>query len=47
MLSEVIIVVLFEKGWICYVKGYDVDCQSLNYKVGDNYLIYVCGKSNQ
>lgn len=24
-----------------------MDCQSLNYKAGDNYLTHACGKSNQ
>lgn len=47
MPSEAITVVLSEKGWIRHAKGHDVDCQSLNYKAGDNYLTHACGKSNQ
>lgn len=35
-----------EKGWIRHAKGHDVDCQSLSYKAGDNYLAHACGKSN-
>ncbi|MCG3759072.1 DNA topoisomerase IV subunit A [Vibrio cincinnatiensis] len=46
MPSEAITVVLSEKGWIRHAKGYDVDCQSLSYKAGDNYLAHACGKSN-
>ncbi|WP_337918840.1 hypothetical protein, partial [Vibrio cholerae] len=42
--SEAITVVLSEKGWIRHAKGHDVDCQSLNYKAGDNYLTHACGK---
>ncbi|MCG3724510.1 DNA topoisomerase IV subunit A [Vibrio cincinnatiensis] len=46
MPSEAITVVLSEKGWIRHAKGHDVDCQSLSYKAGDNYLAHTCGKSN-
>jgi topoisomerase IV subunit A len=45
--SEAITVVLSEKGWIRHAKGHEVDCQTLNYKSGDNYLAHACGKSNQ
>jgi topoisomerase-4 subunit A len=45
--SEAITVVLSEKGWIRHAKGHDVDCQTLNYKSGDNYLAHASGKSNQ
>ncbi|MBL4237909.1 DNA topoisomerase IV subunit A [Vibrio fluvialis] len=47
MPSEMITVVLSEKGWIRHAKGHDVDCEGLNYKAGDNYLAHACGKSNQ
>lgn len=47
MPSEAITVVLSEKGWIRHAKGHEVDCESLNYKAGDNYLAHACGKSNQ
>lgn len=45
--SEAITVVLSEKGWVRHAKGHDVDCQSLSYKSGDQYLAHACGKSNQ
>jgi topoisomerase-4 subunit A len=45
--SEPITVVLSEKGWIRHAKGHDVDCQSLSYKSGDQYLSHANGKSNQ
>ena len=45
--SEVITVVLSEKGWIRHAKGHDVDPNTLNYKSGDNYLAHARGKSNQ
>lgn len=45
--SEAITAVLSEKGWVRHAKGHDVDCQSLSYKSGDQYLAHACGKSNQ
>ena len=45
--SEIITVVLSEKGWIRHAKGHDVDPNTLNYKSGDNYLAHARGKSNQ
>ncbi len=45
--SELITVVLSEKGWIRHAKGHDVDGRGLNYKAGDGYLAHACGKSNQ
>lgn len=47
MPSEMITVVVSEKGWIRHAKGHEVDCHSLSYKSGDNYLTHACGKSNQ
>ncbi|EKO3943644.1 DNA topoisomerase IV subunit A [Vibrio fluvialis] len=47
MPSEMITVVLSEKGWIRHAKGHEVDCEGLSYKAGDNYLAHACGKSNQ
>lgn len=44
--SELVIVVLFEKGWVCCVKGYDIDVEVFSYKVGDSYLVSVMGCSN-
>lgn len=45
--SELITVVLSDKGWIRHAKGHDVDCRGLNYKSGDEYLAHACGRSNQ
>lgn len=45
--NEAITVILSEKGWIRHAKGLDVDCQSLSYKAGDQYLAHAQGKSNQ
>ncbi|MDO6543652.1 DNA topoisomerase IV subunit A [Photobacterium sanguinicancri] len=45
--SEIITVVLSEKGWIRHAKGHDVDPSTLSYKSGDNYLAHTRGKSNQ
>ncbi|WP_165310300.1 DNA topoisomerase IV subunit A [Vibrio ziniensis] len=47
MPSELITVVLSEKGWIRHAKGHDVDGNSLSYKAGDAYLAQASGKSNQ
>lgn len=47
MPNEMITVVISEKGWVRHAKGHDVDCHSLSYKAGDNYLAHACGKSNQ
>ncbi|NIY90878.1 DNA topoisomerase IV subunit A [Vibrio diazotrophicus] len=47
MPSELITVVLSEKGWIRHAKGHDVDGASLSYKSGDAYLAQASGKSNQ
>lgn len=47
MPSELITVVLSEKGWIRHAKGHDVDGASLSYKAGDAYLAQAIGKSNQ
>lgn len=43
---ELVIVVLFEKGWVCVGKGYDLDVEGLSYKFGDSYKVLVWGKSN-
>lgn len=46
MLVDFVIVVLLKKGWVCVVKGYEVDVVGLSYKVGDEYLMCVLGKLN-
>ncbi|MDA9556355.1 DNA topoisomerase IV subunit A [Vibrio sp.] len=45
--SEVITVVLSDKGWVRHAKGHEVDPSTLNYKSGDKYLAHARGKSNQ
>lgn len=35
ILIEDVIVILLEKGWVCCVKGYDIDVKGLVYCVGD------------
>ncbi len=45
--SELITVVLSQKGWARAAKGTDVDARSLSYKSGDAYQAHATGKSNQ
>jgi topoisomerase-4 subunit A len=45
--SEVITVVLSQKGWVRAAKGAEVDVRTLNYKSGDAYQAHAVGKSNQ
>ncbi|MFT7558155.1 MAG: topoisomerase-4 subunit A [Flavobacteriales bacterium] len=45
--SELITIVLSEKGWIRAAKGHEVDAEALNYKSGDSYRFAARGKSNQ
>lgn len=47
LLFELVIIVLLQMGWVCSVKGYDIDVQGLSYKVGDSWKVLVKGKSNQ
>ncbi len=44
--SELITVILSEKGWIRAAKGHDIDVQNLNFKSGDRLLCHVAGRSN-
>jgi len=46
MPSELVTVVLSEKGWIRCAKGHEMDPQTLNYKSGDQYLDSAKGRSN-
>lgn len=46
LLFEFVIIVLLQMGWVCSVKGYDIDVLGLNYKVGDSFKVVVKGKSN-
>ena len=45
--SELLTIILSEKGWIRAAKGHDVDATSMNYKSGDGYFVAIRGKSNQ
>jgi topoisomerase-4 subunit A len=44
--SEVITVVLSQRGWIRAAKGQDIEAESLSYKPGDELLQAVSGRSN-
>lgn len=45
--TELITVVLSNKGWIRSAKGHEIDPTSLNYKAGDEFLSAAMGRSNQ
>jgi topoisomerase-4 subunit A len=45
--SEILTVVLSEKGWIRAAKGSDVDAKGLNYMTGDGFAFSTVGRSNQ
>lgn len=45
--TELVTVVLSEKGWVRAGKGHDLDGAALSYKTGDAFLQSVQGKSNQ
>ncbi|MEN8212921.1 MAG: DNA topoisomerase IV subunit A [Pseudomonadota bacterium] len=45
--SELVTVVLSEKGWVRSAKGHEIDAVGLNYKGGDGYLDSVRMRSNQ
>lgn len=45
--SEMVTVVLSEKGWARCAKGHDVEPEKLSYKAGDNYRAAAKGRSNQ
>ena len=45
--SEVITVVLSERGWVRSAKGADIDPNKLGYKPGDQFLQAVSGRSNE
>ena len=47
MSTEVLTVVLSQKGWIRAAKGTDIDPEKLGYKAGDGFLCAVQGRSNQ
>lgn len=45
--TELITVVLSNKGWIRAAKGHEIDPLSLSYKAGDEFLAAAMGRSNQ
>ena len=45
--SELVTVVLSQKGWVRAAKGHEVDAAALPYKSGDSYLSAATGRSNQ
>jgi topoisomerase-4 subunit A len=45
--SEILTVVLSEKGWIRTAKGSDVDVRGLSYMTGDCFAFSAVGRSNQ
>ena len=47
MPSELVTVVLSQKGWVRSAKGHEVDVTNLSYKSGDEFLSAATGKSNQ
>src|SRR3990167_5680496 len=47
MPTELVTVVLSEKGWVRCGKSHDIDATGLSYKAGDGYKIGAPGRSNQ
>jgi topoisomerase-4 subunit A len=45
--TELLTVILSNKGWIRAAKGHEIDPYSLNYKAGDSFLSAAYGRSNQ
>ena len=45
--TELVTIVLSERGWMRSAKGHDVDPRALQYKSGDGFKIAARGKSNQ
>ena len=45
--TELVTVILSNKGWIRSAKGHEIDPTSLNYKAGDEFLAAATGRSNQ
>lgn len=45
--SELVSVVLSQKGWVRAAKGWDLDASALSYKSGDSFLAQAPGRSNQ
>ncbi len=45
--TELITVVLSEKGWIRAAKGHDIDAEALSYRAGDAFRQACRGRSNQ
>ena len=47
VLSEPLMVIVSQKGWVRAGKGHEIDAEDLKYKEGDGYLYAVKGRSNQ
>ena len=45
--SELVTVVLSERGWARAAKGHEVNAEALSYRSGDQFLAAVMGRSNQ
>lgn len=45
--TELVTIVLSEKGWIRAAKGHEIDPSTLSYKAGDQFLAATAGRSNQ
>ncbi|NNJ90555.1 MAG: DNA topoisomerase IV subunit A [Gammaproteobacteria bacterium] len=45
--SEILTIVLSQRGWVRAAKGGDIDAAALNYKAGDGYLDSAITRSNQ
>lgn len=45
--TELVTIILSQKGWIRAAKGHDIDPNSLSYKAGDQFLASAAGRSNQ
>ncbi len=45
--TELITLVLSQKGWIRAAKGFDIEGAKLSYRSGDNFLAQAQGRSNQ
>lgn len=45
--SELVTIVLSQKGWVRCAKGHEIDAKALSYKTGDEFKMAVPGKSDQ
>jgi len=47
MPTELVTVVLSQKGWVRAARGHDIDVETLNYRAGDGFRQAAKGRSNQ